>query len=203
MSQDRTPAPGTRRARQTAPEPWASRMVEMGMVDRGAPSITQLAARARDFTGTATPSMETVRRWVFGDRVGNIHPTVSGALAGALDVPIGTILEWVGAQAGQSTPWVPPPASARLTSEQRKAMDQLVRLFAMANGEPKDGDGGGDAPPMTVETTDTPGDGIRLRSVADPDEVGPIRGDEQSRTSGSTRRSGRRGVTQRDGKDAT
>lgn len=151
MSQDQPRQPGGNRARKAAPEPWASAMIQAGLVTRGEPSIRALAERARQFTGTSTPSPEAVRGWIHGERVGHISGTVAEAMAAALDVSTAKVMAWVESPHGHYGRWTPPMASSRLTPAQRRALDELVRLFAAANArEDEAGETRGDTAPMNV-----------------------------------------------------
>ena len=126
-------------------------MTKRGMVDRGRPSMRQLALRA-------DLSVETVRRTV----VGLAKPEVEtvDALAKALAVKASTVSSWVDVVRMVDEPWSPPAEAALLSPRVRKALDQLI--FAISESEASS-----DAAPTTgaVARESGPGTGNKARRV--------------------------------------
>lgn len=112
--------------RQTAPEPWATAMMEQGMSNRGLPSMNQLAKRS----GVV---VETVRQMIFGGRVPEVE-TVQ-AVANALRVDVRTVSKWVSQARSVREPWTPPAEAHLLTRKERDALDRLIRVMAERQGE--------------------------------------------------------------------
>lgn len=103
------------------------------MVDRGRPSMRQLADRA----GLAP---ETVRRLVFG-YVDPDAETVN-AVATALGRDVREVWAWVGDRRTVAEPYQPPAEADLLDERERKALDEVIRLLAASKR--KAGEHGGD-----------------------------------------------------------
>lgn len=99
------------------PEHWK---ILMGR--RGISSVRQLAMR----TGL---SHVTVNRMVFNDPFYATEESIQ-AVADALGVEYDTIYGLVGRAVRGAEKWEPPAEAARLTMEQRKVLDQLIRTMA-------------------------------------------------------------------------
>lgn len=110
------------------PEPatddlWDAALVKAGFVDprNGAPSNSALATHvgsnpstiAHMRAGTRKPKPETVRR-----------------IADALRISVRTLSEWVDQSRSVEAPYIAPPEADLLTHEERKAVDQLIRVMA-------------------------------------------------------------------------
>lgn len=93
------------------------------LMDRkGLSSVRQLAMRAG-------VSHVTVNRLVFGDPFFATEETIQ-SVADALGVPYSTVYQLAGRRVKDAEPWSPPAEAARLTLEQRKVLDQLIRTMA-------------------------------------------------------------------------
>lgn len=99
------------------PEAW-----KILMDRRGISSVRQLAMRAG-------VSHVTVNRLVFGDPFWAQEETLQ-AVADALGVPFDTVYQLAGRRVQGAEKWEPPAEAARLTMEQRKVLDQLIRTMA-------------------------------------------------------------------------
>lgn len=106
------------------PEPWYSAMerVNIGNPRNGQPSIRALAERA----GVAP---ETVRRMIRGDGVADPENTVP-AVAEALRLSPVTVSKWVGQARTIREPYAPPGDANLLSRDERKAIDEMIRLLA-------------------------------------------------------------------------
>lgn len=71
----------------------------------------------------------TANRVIFGDPFYAQEDTLQ-KLADALSVPFSTIYNLAGRSVKHAEPWTPPAEAARLTIEQRKVLDQLIRTMA-------------------------------------------------------------------------
>ena len=91
------------------------------MERKGVRSVRQLAMRAG-------VSHVTVNRLVFGDPFWAQEETLQ-AVADALGVPFDTVYQLAGRRVKGAEPWTPPAEAARLTLEQRKVLDQLIRTM--------------------------------------------------------------------------
>lgn len=108
------------------PEPWASRMVERGLVRAdGAPNMSMLARRA----GIA---VETARRAILG--IGRASPDTVARLVEHLGPEA---QDWLG-QKVDLGPYEPPSEAALLTQRERWVLDQLIRVIAVHH-RPGDG----------------------------------------------------------------
>lgn len=93
------------------------------LMDRRAiSSVRQLAMRAG-------VSHVTVNRLVYADPFFATEETLQ-AVADALGVPFDTVYQLAGRRVKGAEPWIPPAEAARLTLEQRKVLDQLIRTMA-------------------------------------------------------------------------
>jgi transcriptional regulator with XRE-family HTH domain len=126
-------------------------MTKQGMVDRGRPSMRELARRAN-------LSVETVRRTVFG--LAKPEVETIDALAKALTVKPSTVSSWVDVVRLTDEPWAPPAEAALLSPKVRKALDQLI--YAMTESEASS-----DAAPTTgaVARESGPSTGNKARRV--------------------------------------
>lgn len=119
------------------PEPWASRMVELRLVDPryalDIPSLSALAAEA-----DLHPS--TVSAVVNGRRRATV--ATAKALIGVLG---SDVQDWLGIHL-ELGPWTPPEASAQLTKSQRTALDDLIRSIAAAQTKEREDHGHQSAP---------------------------------------------------------
>lgn len=106
------------------PEPWRSAMLAADAVDprrkENVPSISALARRAG-------LSVETVRRMIIGEGVP--EPVKVEAVARALHRAPSTVSRWVRQRRTVDQPWVPPEDAVLLNSDDRSALDRLVRVM--------------------------------------------------------------------------
>lgn len=110
---------------QEVPWPWASLMIDRGFVARtGAANISGLARRC-------DLAVETVRRAIHG--VGTPKPETVAALVDVLGPEVEDLLG-VSIEMGE---YVPPSEAMYLDIDQRKALDQLIRVMARPAGAPR------------------------------------------------------------------
>lgn len=118
-------------------------MLRAGLEDRGSPSIRALARAAQEVTGTARPSVEAVRRLIHGTVAS--EPGTIAAVAGALRVDVRKVSGWAGGSRTVAQSYRPPPEADLLTTRQRKALDQIIRVMVEPHASskaPRSGRGG-------------------------------------------------------------
>ena len=103
-------------AARQIPEAWFTLMQRKGLS-----SVRSLAMKAG-------LSHVTVNRMVFNDPFYATEESIQ-AVADALSVDYATIYGLVGRSVKHAEPWTPPAEAARLTIEQRKVLDQLIRTM--------------------------------------------------------------------------
>lgn len=103
-------------------------MVSAGHVYANRPSIRALARAA------GVPSSETVRQMIYGESIPE-SDTVD-AVAGALRRSAIEVAGWVNQARAENKGWTPPVDSALLNSDERQALDRLIRLM-VADRKPK------------------------------------------------------------------
>lgn len=120
------------------PEPWKTAIERKGI----SPTYRPLAA-------AAGLSHETVRKVVQGRRTSN---TSIRKVADLLGVPVETIHGWRGEAAPDyGREFVPDQSASLLTTEEREAVNNLIRLLVRSRDEQKAGEGHADRPaPKTV-----------------------------------------------------
>ncbi|WP_191563417.1 helix-turn-helix domain-containing protein [Janibacter melonis] len=69
----------------------------------------------------------TVSRYVAGNGAKNPPDRVLRALAAGLGLDVRELRTLAGKPAGELGPWTPPDEAARLSGDQRKALDQLIK----------------------------------------------------------------------------
>lgn len=124
------------------PEPWASRMVDLGFEYQGRPSTRALAERAGV---TVNAALRVIHRENFGD-------STAIALGSALQ-DSAFVADWVSQPQGDT--YTPPPQARHLTPRQRNLVDELIRELAQGESDAgttrEKSPGGGNPEPVTGE----------------------------------------------------
>lgn len=142
------------------PEPWATALVEAGLVDpRGRddrPSLRQLSER----TGIATTTLSQMVQGGRRTRQDNID-----RVADALRVDPRKVAEWVGRARTVAKPYDPPPVASLLDERERKAIDEVINLLARGKMDDakKMSAGGGAEPTQSEPSPDQIATGKRAR----------------------------------------
>jgi hypothetical protein len=110
-------------ALRDAPEPWATAMRKAGLVrSNGAANMSALGRAAG---GVHT---STISAMMFGER--ETSPQVVDAVAEALRLPRSQVHEWVGRALSEPRRFEPHPDADLLDSDERAAVNELIRLLA-------------------------------------------------------------------------
>lgn len=147
LALDRSPSERGRSVdvNREAPEPWASALIDAGLVDpRGKTPRASMSALARA-TGAHT---STITEMVFGGR--RTDDAVIELTARALGRDVREVARWAGRTRTVREPYEVPDEVHRLTRRQQAALTELIRAIA----EERDGDDRDAAPTST--TGDSP-----------------------------------------------
>lgn len=106
------------------PEPWATALVRANLVDprNGRPSMRALAEAADAHTTTIAAMMYGTRQ-----TQGSLIARVAVALR--MEDRVNEIFGWVGRARTETEPFSPHPDSDLLTSDERQAVNELIRLM--------------------------------------------------------------------------
>lgn len=110
-----------------------SRLSERLKAAKGDLSIDDIAKRASREGGTIKRS--TVAKYLRGEHGSNPPEETLAGLAAGLGLDVRELRELAGRPAGELGPYVPTPLSASLTTEQRKAIDDLIKAFVIEGGQ--------------------------------------------------------------------
>lgn len=141
-----------------------SRLSERLKAAKGDLSIDDIAKRASREGGTIKRS--TVAKYLRGEHGSNPPEETLAGLAAGLGLDVRELRELAGRPAGELGPYVPTPLSASLTTEQRKAIDDLIKAFVIEGGQ-KDA-GNAEAEKSPVRSLD---DRRRNKLIADAQQV--------------------------------
>lgn len=118
------------------PEPWQSRMIELGYVN---PRSGEASYRA--LSRETGLHQTTVSKLISGRAdPRRVEPDTLRKIADALRVDVGKMMEWFnsGLSAEELEIYKPPPSSRMLTASERKMVDNLI-LSLVANHNKSDG----------------------------------------------------------------
>lgn len=115
-----------------------SRLSERLKEAKGDLSIDDIAKRASGKGSTIKRS--TVAKYLRGEHGANPPEETLAGLAAGLNLDVRELRELAGRPAGELGPYVPTPLSASLTTEQRKAIDDLIKAFVIEGGQKDAGD---------------------------------------------------------------
>lgn len=106
------------------PEPWASAMERARLVDprNGRPSMSALAQEVGTHTSTISAMMA-------GTRKTNTSLVAKVAVALRMEDRVDEVFAWIGRQRTEAEPFTPHPDADLLTSEERQAVNELIRLM--------------------------------------------------------------------------
>jgi hypothetical protein len=111
------------------PEPWASAMIAANLTDprytRPVPSRRKLAEAADTTTSTVSAMIAGTR-----DTNGSIVQRVAEALGMGDQADV--VARWVGLARTQAKPFVPHRDADLLTAEEQEAVNEIIRLMALA-----------------------------------------------------------------------
>ena len=110
-----------------------SRLSERLKAAKGDLSIDDIAKRASREGGTIKRS--TVAKYLRGEHGSNPPEETLAGLAAGFGLDVRELRELAGRPAGELGPYVPTPLSASLTTEQRKAIDDLIKAFVIEGGQ--------------------------------------------------------------------
>lgn len=109
---------------QEIPEPWASAMRKADMTDpRNGKRLSM-----RRLADKAETTTTTISAMIYGRR--DTRPEIVELVAEKLGVPVQTVFEWVRMSRTEARPFTPHRDAALLDSEERDAVNELIRLLA-------------------------------------------------------------------------
>lgn len=113
--------------KREVPEPWATAMIEAGHVD---PRYKTDVASMRQLADAAGTTTSTISAMVTGSR--DTDGEILNRVAAALMVDPKVVFGWAGRARSQGRPFEPHRDADLLTAEEQDAVNELIRLLALA-----------------------------------------------------------------------